>query len=290
MAFPSYKDFFSRLLSVPGFEGAAVGLSSGEGAEFFSGTSPDNAETLPGGRGFDLLNAEEKFNRFFGAFSESRGGGGLFGDLRPISAEDEALKLFESPPKTGEAEKEAEKEAEEEVAGSPPVGGVLSFEEAAGSLEKAGNVKQAVEALLAYGRGCFSRQVLFVTKSPKAFAYRVTGEGLGEEAARELELSLAEPSIFRLLDNACGYYLGPIPKTPVNDSFVKVLGGERPCSALIIPILIEKRVVNLLYGDNGPFSEVAPNMTEWMLLTPKVSAAYERFLETIRRGRRGGAR
>jgi hypothetical protein len=46
--------------------------------------------------------------------------------------------------------------------------------------------------------------------------------------------------------------------------FLAGLGGSAPRSALLVPIVIRERVVNLLYADNGPGGE-GPDRVEEIL-------------------------
>jgi hypothetical protein len=71
------------------------------------------------------------------------------------------------------------------------------------------------------------------------------------------------------------HFLGALPKTPVNSRFVKALGGEQPRSAFIIPILFKGKVVNILYGDNGPGTDASFDIGELLILAMKIPQSFE---------------
>lgn len=146
------------------------------------------------------------------------------------------------------------------------------------AVNQATNVYEITNAFLGYTRSLYKRSALFVSRAPDLVGWDAIAPGWNRQMIRKIKLPLHEPSIFKLLPTTGGYYLGPIPKTPLNDRFVNLTGGARPKSCLVVPVLVGKRVVNLLYADNGHASEVGSEFSELLLFTLTVGKAYERLI------------
>lgn len=156
----------------------------------------------------------------------------------------------------------------------------LDFQQATHLIETATQVYDVTDALLGYARGLFERAALFVSRAPWIEGWDASGNGWSRGMIRKLEISLEEPSIFGIFQRGAGYYLGPIPKTPANDEFVRITGGKRPRNCLIVPVLVGNRIVNLLYADNGHASELAADFSQIMPVLQTVGNAYERLIRS----------
>ncbi|MEW6776994.1 MAG: hypothetical protein AB1405_11910 [Bdellovibrionota bacterium] len=156
----------------------------------------------------------------------------------------------------------------------------INHMEARRRINQAQTVDEVTHAFLGYARSLFSRVALLVSRAPYLLGWDAAGGSWKRDAIRQIAIPLSEPSIFRLFETSAGYYLGPIPKTPVNDQFVRSTGGARPKSCLIVPVLVGKRVVNVLYGDNGHASEAGGDFSELLLFVLTVGGAYERLIRS----------
>ena len=236
----------------------------------------------------DSAEAKEEFDRFFGKV--------------PPGTAEELAKSFEyarsGTQESGIFERAAEAEAQEAPSPMPPapepqapprpvlrVPGAndiqpIDFHQATHLLESATQVYEVSDALLGYARGLFERAALFVSRAPWLEGWDAAGGGWSRGMIRKLEISLEEPSIFGIFQRGAGYYLGPIPKTPANDEFIRITGGKRPRNCLIVPILIGNRIVNLLYADNGHASELAADFSQIMPVLQTVGLAYERLIRS----------
>ncbi len=161
----------------------------------------------------------------------------------------------------------------------------LAHVEARRAVNQARDARAVTGAFLSYGKSLFKRAAVFVSKAPQLNGWDAAGGGWNRQMIEKVRIPLGEPSVFRLFQNSGGYYLGPIPKTPANDAFVRGTGGERPKSCLIVPVLVGQRVVNVFYGDNGHAGEVGGDFSELLLFVLTVGQAYERM---IRAGQAAG--
>lgn len=156
----------------------------------------------------------------------------------------------------------------------------INYAQAVRLLDTAEGVYEVSDALLGYARGLFARAALFVSRAPWLEGWDATGGGWSRGMIRKLEISLEEPSVFGIFQRGAGYYLGPIPKTPANDEFIRITGGKRPRNCLIVPVLIGNRIVNLLYADNGHASELSTDFSQIMPMLQMVGKAYERLIRS----------
>jgi hypothetical protein len=61
--------------------------------------------------------------------------------------------------------------------------------------------------------------------------------------------------------------------------FYKLLGGEFPKTAVLLPLLVRGRVVHLLYVDAGPGRVTPPDVGELLILATNVSRSYDVLLK-----------
>ncbi len=73
----------------------------------------------------------------------------------------------------------------------------------------------------------------------------------------ELNLPLEAPSVVKTVVEGKSFYLGPISVNGLNQDLLNALGGDTPEAVLLMPLVLDGRVVNLFYGDGGPGQLVA---------------------------------
>ncbi|MCB0220917.1 MAG: hypothetical protein KDH09_14555 [Chrysiogenetes bacterium] len=246
---------------------------------------------FPAGARPDSDQAREEFDRFFGkvppgtaeelakSFEYAKSGTEESEIFERAAEQEEAPAPAVTPPSASAAAPEAPPRPIVRVPGANDIE-PLDFHQATRLLEEATQVYEVSDALLGYARGMFGRAALFVSRAPWLEGWDAVGGGWSRGMIRKLEISLEEPSIFGIFQRGAGYYLGPIPKTPANDEFVRITGGKRPRNCLIVPILIGNRIVNLLYADNGHASELAADFSQIMPVLQTVGKAYERLIRS----------
>jgi hypothetical protein len=209
------------------------------------------------------------------------------------------------PPPPAEAPAAAEEEAVEELV---EVSDELTAEEAAAEVELAAPVveeeveeeeeieqltlAQAQQKLMAevqdrtdisrivlgFARGFFFRSLLFTVRSGTLFGWDGRGGTLNQKLAESITLALTDPSMFKTVNDLKCHYLGPILSTPTNTAFLEKMGGEKPNNAFLIPILVNEKVIYLLYGDNGAGRNVPFDIGELLILAQKIPPALDQLI------------
>ncbi|MBI4392047.1 MAG: DUF4388 domain-containing protein [candidate division NC10 bacterium] len=77
-------------------------------------------------------------------------------------------------------------------------------------------------------------------------------EGSPDERVRDLRVPLDAPSLLKDVVESQASFVGPIPKGKVHQRFLKQIGGLTPVDAVVVPMLVNGRVVVVFYGDNAP--------------------------------------
>jgi len=130
------------------------------------------------------------------------------------------------------------------------------------------------ELLIGHLAPQFNRVALLLLKGGKATGWLAQCGNKPVPKFEALEISLAEPSVLRVVEETKSYYLGPMPLAPANKQLVDALGGGAPANNLLVPLLMMGRVVAVLYleGGNKPLDERLP---ELQTLVNKGSMAFE---------------
>jgi len=97
--------------------------------------------------------------------------------------------------------------------------------------------------------------------------------GVGE-GIEEMQISLEEPSVLKTVAEGNSFYLGPIPETETNQELISAIGGRPPIAAILVPISIMGKVVNILYVDGGE-KELGDTLLDIQRLATKASMAFE---------------
>ena len=66
--------------------------------------------------------------------------------------------------------------------------------------------------------------------------------------------------------------------------FFRLLGGDFPTTAVMLPLLVRGRVVHILYVDNGPRQITQPDIGELLILSQSVARSYEAMMSARRAG------
>jgi hypothetical protein len=167
---------------------------------------------------------------------------------------------------------------EAEVEGQVPLR-QLSLAQASKALQHVEDRDQIARVVLGFASATFKRTALFLVKPDMIMGWDGFGGDLNRDKIEQLMIPLAAPSVFKTVFEMQAHFLGAIPKTPVNGRFLKLLGGADPRSAFIIPILFKGKVVNILYGDNGPGADASFDIGELLIVAMKVPQSFEDLIK-----------
>jgi len=133
--------------------------------------------------------------------------------------------------------------------------------------------------VLGFARSFFVRSLLFTVRAGVLFGWDGRGGKLNQKLAEGITLKLDQASLFKTVNDLKCHYLGPILTTPANNEFLEKLGGEKPNNAFLIPILVNERVVYMLYGDNGHGRNVPFDIGELLILAQKIPSALDQLIK-----------
>lgn len=155
---------------------------------------------------------------------------------------------------------------------------VLTLAEAKARLAGATDRKDISRTLLGVARNFFKRSLLFTVRGQKLFGWDGLGPGITGNMVEGIMLPLDKPSAFQLANQVQSFTMGPLTPGEINDRFLKTMGGEKPASALIMPIVFNQRVVYIIYGDNG-HGQFTPPAPDVQILAYDVAKSLERLIQ-----------
>lgn len=131
--------------------------------------------------------------------------------------------------------------------------------------------------LLDYFAREYSCAALFIVRGDVATGWRAYRDGHELGGFDLVHIPFARPSALKTVTEGKSYYLGPLADTPLNIRLIEGLGGMQPDSALIMPLVIFGRVVDLLYLE-GKGRDLSSRVTEVQRLLVKASFAFEMLI------------
>jgi len=123
----------------------------------------------------------------------------------------------------------------------------------------------------------YSCAALFIVRGDVATGWRAYRDGHELGGFDQVHIPFARPSALKTVAEGKSYYLGPLADTPQNMQLIEGLGGMQPDSALIMPLVILGRVVDLLYLE-GKGKDLSSRVTEVQRLLVKASFAFEMLI------------
>jgi hypothetical protein len=145
-------------------------------------------------------------------------------------------------------------------------------------IEEGSTRDEVVEAVLALCQSFFRRVVFFIVREPWALGWRGRGEGIEPRLVAGLRIPLDIPSAFQAAARDKTVVLGRLGSGPQNRKFLEAVRKAPATTAAVFPITVRGKVVNLVYGDAGPLSNVKGDLGELLALLQKVPRAYMRII------------
>lgn len=110
---------------------------------------------------------------------------------------------------------------------------------------------------LRYASEVVNRAILFMVKKDEVrglgqFGIELASGASPDRVVRNIRIPLNTPSLFRNVIESRRTYLGPIESNDQNNYFVNEVGGSRPDMVLALPLIVDKKVALIVYGDNLP--------------------------------------
>ncbi len=125
------------------------------------------------------------------------------------------------------------------------------------SLRQATRRSEVADAIMSYAVGVFDVIALCIVRDNMAFGWKASGPKLDRERIEALLIPLDAQSMFQMAIHKDGLFHGaPFPGT-LHSYLYRVLHCQPPPMAVVSPVYIGDRVVNMLYGhriERGPLS------------------------------------
>jgi hypothetical protein len=161
---------------------------------------------------------------------------------------------------------------------APPPPTPLTFAEAQAELSRSSDREQVATTVLRFALGKWKRCLLLSVQGSLVTGWRGMGRGVREAAVKRIGIGLQAPSTFRLVRDTRSHYVGPVRRDAASGLFYKLLGGDYPTTAVILPLLVRGKLVHMLYVDNGPGQLTPPDVGELLILSQSVGRSYEAMI------------
>jgi len=120
----------------------------------------------------------------------------------------------------------------------------------------------------------FDRSALFVIRGDAANGWRAVKGRKELKEFSQFSLPLGNPSVIRTVIEGRSPYLGGILNRDANAELIAGLGGDTPTSALLMPLQLAGRVVNVMYVEGGE-KNLGERMSDLNRLVRKTVLAFE---------------
>jgi len=120
----------------------------------------------------------------------------------------------------------------------------------------------------------FERAALFIVRGDNASGWRAFKNGVEIADFEKVHIPFARPSVLKTVAEGKGFYLGPLATNPLNQRMLAALGDKTPESALVMPVVVLGRVVDILYLEGGE-GDLADRLPEVQRLLNKAALAFE---------------
>lgn len=158
----------------------------------------------------------------------------------------------------------------------------LSFVEAQKALAQSTDREDVALTVLRFAVGKWKRALLLNVQGPLVTGWHGLGENIREKAVRRIAVALRGQSTFKLVADTRSHFIGPFRRDAGTAVFYKLLGGDYPTTAVMLPLLVRGKVVHMLYVDNGPGQLTPPDIGELLILSQHVGRSYEAMINRRR--------
>lgn len=143
-------------------------------------------------------------------------------------------------------------------------------------LARADSREEIADLLIAYLASRFERAAILLIRNDTASGWKGVLQHEPLLEITELRIPLAEPSVLKTVVDGAGLYLGPLLDTPMNRQLLDGLGGGRPKTVLLAPLMLSGRIIAILYADGEEI--LADKVPELQKLLAKAALAFEALI------------
>jgi hypothetical protein len=136
--------------------------------------------------------------------------------------------------------------------------------------------------ILRYASEVVNRAVLFMVKKDEVrglgqFGIELKGKS-ADQVVRNIRISMSQPSLFLNVIESRRTYLGVLEQNDSHTVLVNELGGEKPDAVIAIPLVVDGKVVLVVYGDNLPDKKPIKGMDTLEIFMNQAGMALEKAL------------
>ncbi|MBI3070662.1 MAG: hypothetical protein HYY84_00910 [Deltaproteobacteria bacterium] len=159
-----------------------------------------------------------------------------------------------------------------------------AFREATNRLEKATDRNEIARAIELCALTVSDRVALFVVKNAVIVGWHGSGPGFSPERLKSIILPKEGNSTLANVVVSGQVWSGRFAASEIDDALVDALGGVRPASILVVPVMLRDRVVCLIYceaiNDAARLNAAAPLFSD---LARVVATSFERAIRVVRK-------
>ncbi len=136
--------------------------------------------------------------------------------------------------------------------------------------------------ILRYASEVVNRAILFMVKKDEVrglgqFGIELKGKS-ADQVVRNIKVPLNQPSLFRSVIESRRSYLGILEANQNHTFLVNELGGTMPAAVIAIPLVVDGKVVLVVYGDNLPERRPIRGMDTLEIFMNQAGMALEKAL------------
>lgn len=155
----------------------------------------------------------------------------------------------------------------------------VTFAEAQKLLQQSQGREDIARTVLRFAKGKFRRAVLLSVRGDLVTGWQGMGKGVTPQGVQRIGVSLREDNSLKMVRDLRSHFIGPMKRTPGMDVFYKMLGGDAPTTAVMMPLLVRGKPVHILYVDNGPGQLTPPDIGELLIVSQGVSRSYDALIK-----------
>lgn len=141
-------------------------------------------------------------------------------------------------------------------------------------LANARDREDIAEALMTFLGREFRRTALFVVRGNSVSGWKAVSNGVAREHFNTVSIPLTRPSALKTVAEGRSFFLGTIPRTPLDERWIRGVDGQFSDRVLLMPLSIGGRVVCILYVEEGD-NNLSDQIDRLQRLLAKASMAFE---------------
>jgi len=128
----------------------------------------------------------------------------------------------------------------------------LRLSEVAYALSEVRDRQEVTAILLSHLQEEFEVLALFLVRDHEVSGWKAICRGAEVKGFDLLSVPLSRPSVLKSVVEGKSHHIGPVGESPLNKQMHQSLGTGGGESALLLPLLLESRVINIVYVEGCP--------------------------------------